>query len=366
VIERLKVTPDSNVSITAQLIEQIRWLIASGELSPGEQLPPIREMATQLGIHMHTVRIAYQRLEEDGLVSIQRRRGTIVQEFQALQMGKKSPQTPSFTFGVLLPNYNLVYEAMIRGITEATRRSHWLPVFSFTDDNPFLADRVVNQMVAKQVDGFIVVATGMMAVFEDAARLADFPPIVFVDAPDMPGYNVLCDTHEAARLSTQHLVDHGFTKIGMITAPLDWPNVLECYQGYRQALARNGVAFDPNLVVETEDFLPDSGFRAAMKFFQQVERPRAVFVAADSLAIGVMRALSELGLSVPGDVALTSFNDSLYAEMTHPQLTSSSFPAFRMGMAAADLLYRVIQGEEVSDKRVVLPSALAVRQSCGC
>lgn len=365
-IEHLKVTPDSNISITAQLVEQIRFLIAGGELAPGTQLPPIRELGVQLGIHMHTVRIAYQRLEEEGLVSIHRRRGTIVQDFNALEMAKKSTQPPSFTFGVLIPGYNLVYEAMIQGITEAAQRSRWLPLISFTDDNPILTDRVVGQMAAKQVDGFIVVSTGMMAIFEGAARLEDFPPIVFVDAPDMPGYSVLCDNQGAAQISTQHLVDHGYEGIGMVTAPLDWPNVVECYQGYRQALADNSLSFDPNMVVESDDFMPDSGYRATMALFDREEYPKAVFAAADSLAIGVVRALTELGLSIPEDVALTSFNDSLYAEMVYPPLTSSSFPAYQMGAAAAEMLERAIQGEEVTETRMVLPSALAVRQSCGC
>ena len=341
-IEHLKVNPDSNISITAQLIEQIRWLIASGELTEGDQLPPIRELGAQLGIHMHTVRIAYQRLEEEGLVSIHRRRGTIVEDFNALEMAKRSTQPPSFTFGVLMPDYNMVYEAMIRGITQAAQRSRWLPLFSFTNENPVLTDRVVGQMAAKQVDGFIVVSTGMMEVFEDAARLEEFPPIVFVDSPDMPGYSVLCDNQGAAQLSTQHLVDHGYESIGMVAAQLDWPNVVECYQGYRLALADNSIPFDPNLVVESDDFLPDSGYRAAMKLFDREQYPKAVFAAADSLAVGVVRALTELGLSIPEDVALTSFNDSVYAEMTHPQLTSSSFPAFEMGISAVEMLYKVL------------------------
>jgi DNA-binding LacI/PurR family transcriptional regulator len=365
-LDRLKVNPESNVSMTAQLIEQLRWLIASGELETGQQLPPIRTLAAQLGIHMHTVRLAYLRLEEDGLVSVHRRRGTIVQEFKPLAMAQKGSQTPSFTFGVLLPGYNLVYEDMIQGITEVTQRNHMLPLFSFANDNPILTDRIVNQMVARQVDGFLVVSLGMMQIFEDASRLKDFPPIVFVDAPDMPGYQALCDAVGAAVLSTQHLIEHGHTEIGMITAPLDWPNVTECYQGYQQALAENDIPLNPEWVVETEDFMVDSGYDAGMALFQREERPKAVFVAGDSLAVGVCKALADLGLSIPEDVAVTSYNDGPYAEMAYPGLTSSTFPAYQMGAVAAEMLHEVISGREVSEKQVVLESSLVIRQSCGC
>jgi DNA-binding LacI/PurR family transcriptional regulator/DNA-binding transcriptional regulator YhcF (GntR family) len=362
----LKLDPDSNVSLTAQLVEQIRLLIASGELAPGEQLPPIRELADRLGIHMHTARIAYQRLEEDGLVSIHRRRGTIVREFRPLDWAEKHTPTPTFSFGVLLPSSNPVYDGMIQGITEVTLHNRWLPMFSFTNDNPILTDRLVSQMVARGVDGFIVVATGMMQVFEDAGQMAEFPPIVFVDSPDMPGLRVLSDNAGAAFLSTQHLIEHGHSRIGMVSAPLDWPNVQECYQGYRRALAKHGLAYEPEVVVEAEDFTSNSGFQAGLELFQQPKRPNAVFVAADSLAVGVLQALGELDLRAPQDVALTSFNDSIYAEMTRPQLTSSSFPAYQIGKQAAELLQAAMRGEEIPDKQIVLPSSLAVRQSCGC
>jgi DNA-binding LacI/PurR family transcriptional regulator len=362
----LKLDHDSNVSLTAQLEDQIRLLIAGGDLTPGEQLPPIRELAGRLGIHMHTVRSAYQRLAEDGLVSIHRRRGTIVREFRPLDWAEKHTATPTFSFGVLLPGSNPVYDAMIRGITEATLRNHWLPMFSFTNDDPILADRLVSQMVARGVDGFIVVATGMVRVLEDAAQLAGFPPIVFVDSPDMPGLRVLADNAGAAFLSTRHLIEHGHTRIGTITAPLDWPNVQECYQGYRRALAKHGLAFVPEMAEEGEDFSPNSGFQAALKLFRLPNRPTAVFAAADSLAVGVLQALDELGLRVPQDVALASFSDSIYAEMTRPQLTSSSFPAYQIGKQAAELLQAAMRGEVIPNNQIVLPSSLVVRQSCGC
>ena len=77
-LSKLSLNPDSDVSLIAQLSQQIIWLIASGELKAGEKLPPMRDLADLLGVHMHTVRQAYQRLEADGLVSIRTKRGTEV------------------------------------------------------------------------------------------------------------------------------------------------------------------------------------------------------------------------------------------------------------------------------------------------
>ena len=78
IFNSLQLNPGSDISLIAQLAQQITWLIAGGELTEGDLLPPMRELAEQLGVHMHTVRQAYQRLEADNLVSIRTRRGTEV------------------------------------------------------------------------------------------------------------------------------------------------------------------------------------------------------------------------------------------------------------------------------------------------
>jgi LacI family transcriptional regulator len=365
-LDYLKINTASDISIIAQLIEQITWLIASGELKTGDQLPPIRLLAKRHGIHMHTVRVAYQRLEELGLVSIQRGRGTIVQAFDPLEISKRKQLGQSQTFAVLVPGFNLVYQPFIEAVEQTARENSCLPLFSFCDDSPEYADQFVNKMIAKQTDGFIIASIGMTQVLGEGSVQHALPPIVFVDSPDMSGDCVLCDNQQAAYLSTQHLLEHGHRQIGLITSPRDWPNVAECYQGYCAALEQYGIRLEPEIIAEVDDFQIDSGYQGAMQLFQQKSYPSAVFTVSDSLAVGAIRALNQLGLSVPGQVALTSFNDSLYTTMTYPAITSSRFPAYQIGLEATKMLLKRIHQEPIDQNRIVLQPTLVIRQSCGC
>ena len=102
----LSINPDADVPITTQLVNQISRLIATGKLAKGDQLPTIRLLADELGIHMHTVRAAYQRLEALQLVVIRRRLGTIVSGFDPAAWAAEHERVRSHTIGVLLPPDN--------------------------------------------------------------------------------------------------------------------------------------------------------------------------------------------------------------------------------------------------------------------
>ncbi len=104
IFDALQLNPDSDIPLIAQLAQQITWLIASGELREGDQLPPMRELAEQLGVHMHTVRQAYQRLEANNLVSIRTRRGTEVLAYDPEALAGVSTDRTSRLIGVILPN----------------------------------------------------------------------------------------------------------------------------------------------------------------------------------------------------------------------------------------------------------------------
>ncbi|TFH33638.1 MAG: LacI family transcriptional regulator, partial [Anaerolineales bacterium] len=104
----------------------------------------------------------------------------------------------------------------------------------------------------------------------------------------------------------------------------------------------------------------------ALEMLQVKPRPTAVFVIADRLALGVLQALQEARLTVPGDVALASYNNIEAASLVHPGLTTSTFPAYEMGLLAMERLKRLLSGEPVDDETILLETHLVVRQSCGC
>ena len=362
----IQINANADIPLVTQLTQKITWLIASGELKPGDHLPPIRQMADVLGINMHTVRAAYQRLEADLLVSMRTKHGTVVLPYQAGAFKEEKVGIASFLIGVILPAPNPVFNAYLQGISYATSESRLMPIFCYTYDNPHLTDRYLNQLLAKNVDGFIITSTSSSRFVDDPALIDQYPPIVFVDTPEISRNSLLFDSEAAAFLTTSHLLEHGYEEVGLITSPLDWANVAQCFTGYKQALAKFDKPVNPDLMVEVPDFSQKSGYEGTLEFLKRGRPPRAIFVISDLLAIGAMQALQGCGFSVPGGVAIASYNDIEQAALVKPALTSASLPAYEMGLQAVILLNDLLGGNKPSPKPLRLSTSLVIRESCGC
>ncbi|MBN2554504.1 MAG: substrate-binding domain-containing protein [Anaerolineales bacterium] len=365
IYNRLRIDMRTGIPLAVQISQQITWLIASGAVRAGDQLPPMREMADALGINMHTVRAAYQRLEADLLVSIRTRKGTIVLPFQPGELVGARPDLPSFLFGVILPTPAPIYIPYLEGIQDAAGEARLLPLICFARDNPHLTDRYLQQLLAKRVDGIIVTSTSSLRFVDEPSLVDAFPPIVFVDTPDIPG-SLLPDSKDAAYLAVGHLLQHGYPQIGLIACPRDWANVEPCWQGYEQALAEAGLKPDPDLIVEVPDFSHQSGYEGAMTLLQRKRLPRAVFIIADSLALGAMQAFADAGLDIPADIALASYNNIERAALHRPGLTTATLPAYDMGVIAVQMLQKRMEGHPPWQEHEFVLSELIIRESCGC
>jgi DNA-binding LacI/PurR family transcriptional regulator len=366
IFQRISVNADAEIPLIVQLTQQLTWLIASGELSPGDRLPPIREMAEALGIHMHTVRLAYQRLEADLLVSIRTRHGTEVLPFDPGNLAEKRQDQPTHLIGVMIPSPGPVYDLYLQGVHQGANNYHCFPLVCYTFDNPVTTERYINQLIAKQVDGFIVTSPYLVSNFDDPALRDKFPPIVFVDAPNVQTNSLLFDSKDAAYRATKHLLGHGYHQIGLLTCPLDWPNVYECYLGYEKALSESGIVPDMDLMVEVPNFQRQCGYDGMREFLQRGKQPQAIFVIADMLALGAMKALQDEGYRIPQDIAITSYNNIEQAALVSPGLTTATIPAFEMGVRAVDMLQKLLTGTEQIQPQITLSTELVIRQSCGC
>ncbi len=134
--------------------------------------------------------------------------------------------------------------------------------------------------------------------------------------------------------------------------------------GYKRALLEAGLSVNPQLIV-AGDFSQESGYQAMARLLRLPERPTAVFTASDSMAVGALRAVREAGLTVPGDLALVSFDDLPVAAFADPPLTTVHQPVPELGVKAVELLIEQIKQPELPPRQVRLPTRLVVRRSCG-
>ena len=365
-LSTLQLDPRSHIGLAAQIRARIALLIADGELEPGDDLPSVRDLARQLGVNVNTVRSAYAKLEADGLVRTRHGVGTVVLEARPEDL-HSSRSLGVNTVAVLIAGLNPFYFAVLRGIEEVAADQGMLVLVADTRDSPRLAEATIRRLIARGVDGLIAVSVGGIANGggRSAKSNGRLPPIVYVDQPARSGYVLLFDGHQAGWLATRHLQEHGHERIGIVTAPLSWPNVRDVYDGYVEAMADTGYPGSSELVSEVDRFSLEAGRTGLSRLLDSSRPPSAVFAAGEAFALGALREAKSRGLDVPGDLAIVGYTDSPTAELVEPPLTMASVPAREIGVRAMRMLSELIAGKTPHPRRAVLGVDLIVRGSCG-
>jgi signal transduction histidine kinase len=179
---------------------------------------------------------------------------------------------------------------------------------------------------------------------------------------------VACDNRGGVAQAVRHLRRLGHTRIGYIGGPRNVTDFREREHGYREAMANAGLSVNPALVTGTGLNRDESEIKAAAaRVLHGEDRPSAVVCATDPLAVGVMDQARELGLRVPGDVAVTGFDDMPDAIEVIPHVTSIRQPTLEVANHACYLAACCVLGQEpvFGAWQLELPTTLVIRESCG-
>lgn len=187
-------------------------------------------------------------------------------------------------------------------------------------------------------------------------------PMVFGGRPinDATGVHYVdIDNVAAAREVTQKLIDAGRTRIATITGPQNMGAGLDRLQGWQQALEAAGLRTD---LVEEGDFAPGSGAEAMRRLLARGEKFDGLFAASAQMASGAMTVLRERGITVPRDLGVVTFDDDHFASGSQPPLTTVAQPAAEVGAQIAEVLLRLIDGEDVP-RVTMMPTRIVERAS---
>jgi LacI family transcriptional regulator len=221
-------------------------------------------------------------------------------------------------------------------------------------------------LASHDTDGVILVTSELTD--DNLRRLrADQIPLVVVDPANMPDPDVpsVGATNWAGGLAaTQHLLDRGHRRIAAITGPAEYLCSRARLDGYRSALERAGVAYQPALV-RHGNFLNDGGFARGGELLDLEPRPTAIFSGNDEQALGVYEAARQRGLTIPQDLSVVGFDDLPVARWVSPPLTTVRQPLAEMGRVAAEMILQLVEETPLRSKRVELSTELVVRESCG-
>jgi LacI family transcriptional regulator len=256
--------------------------------------------------------------------------------------------------------------ASIRGVERVTRQ-HGYQLILADSDGSLAQERASLRLFREhRVDGIIV----MPCQFQSPAVLElqhDQVPIVLMNRRlrDANLDAVLNDNRLVGRMGTLHLGRTGRRRIGLILRRRYISTYFDRLWGYRQALKELGLPFDKSLVMKIEETF--EGSRAAThRLLRLPDPPDAIFAYNDGVALGVLRALQESGLSVPGDVAVLGGDPLDGGDQLWVPLTTIAPMRTTIGERAAHLLLnRIAGGPAPTPQRILVPAQLIVRESCG-
>ncbi len=216
-------------------------------------------------------------------------------------------------------------------------------------------------------DGLLVFTDSLDAAELTRLNTIGFPVVLLHQSPPDP-LNipvVTVENQSGAQKIVEHLiVIHGCRRIVFLQGPEDNEDSHDREKGYRQALKNHKLAIDPQLIT-SGGFDTAQAHDAVGRLIATGVEFDAIFTGDDDSAIGVFQALREAGRRIPEDVAVVGFDDSIFARILNPPLTTVRAPMEQVGQEAVSLLIHLIRGEQV-EPRLVLPTEQVIRRSCGC
>ena len=281
----------------------------------------------------------------------------------AVARGLASKKTT--TVGLIIPDIsNIFFAELVRGIEDIATMYKYNIILSNSDENTEKELHLLNTMLGKQVDGLIFMGSNITK--DHITEFKKYPvPIVLAGSIEdsgekMPPVNI--DYEQSAYDSVNFFISNGHTKIALIIGNREELISLKKLAGYKKALEEKNIPFKEEYIVEG-DFSYDSGIEAANRLSELDEKPTAVLVGADEMAVGVVNAIQDNGFKVPNDLEVISFDNTKLTLMVRPQVTTVVQPLYDIGAVAMRLLTKLMNKEEVEERSVVLPHRIEERNS---
>lgn len=269
----------------------------------------------------------------------------------------------SQTIGLIVPNVNNpVYSEVVHSMECICIEEGYLVLLCNSGRDPQREERYVHMLRAKKVDGVVIMPSHRPMRLVEILKRSHVPVIVLEhDLPDT--HCIAADDLQGGRLATEHLIELGHRRIGLIRREPSSATSSQRLVGYRQALEAAGIPYDPSLVVETQAG-HEAGYQAMQHLLALPEPPTAVFTHNDVLALGAMHAIRAAGLSIPDDISVVGYDNTVSCAYLNPPLTTVNYPKAEMGRQAALEILQLAQGrDDLQTRTIILPTELVVRHS---
>ncbi len=272
----------------------------------------------------------------------------------------------SGTVGVLVPEMITPFASQIIGGIQHALHSCGIKIIIADSHESWQIEREnIATMEKFMVDGIIVCLSDYKENRDEYLRLqrAGMPMVFFDRIPHgMEVSQVIVDDYYKSFFLIEHLIRAGRKHIAHIHGPASVYNSLERYKGYRDALHKFNIELSQDLIIKSGLGF-DDGALAAEELMNRGVKIDAIFAFTDTLAIGAMNKLREMGVAMPDDIAITSFSGTQLSKLVTPQLTTIEPPLHQMGIEAANLILERIEDPHSPVRSIVLDATMQFRAS---
>lgn len=265
------------------------------------------------------------------------------------------------TYGLIVPNIsNPFISSMAHALQREAFADGKVLLLGDSGDNTGREQELINNLLHRQVDGLIYTSVDRHPYIEliQASRT----PCVMLDRVDQTlNVSVIqVNEQQAAYQATLHLIEHGYSDIGIICGPREMLNTQDRLWGWQLALEKYGLKVNSDWIIST-DYTRAGGYDATQRMLLG-QIPRALFATNEQQAFGCLRALAEHQIRVPQDLALVCFNGTQESDYNVPSLTTLRQPVEKMAREAISML-KNWNGEI---RRIEFEFDLHLGESCGC
>jgi DNA-binding LacI/PurR family transcriptional regulator len=275
------------------------------------------------------------------------------------------------TLGLVMPSsgdvvfQNPFFPTVLQGISEGAHEKNYALHMTTGKSDKETLEAVIHMVQGKRVDGMILLNSKVEDKVISYLKGIEFPFVVigkpYKDVEEIT--HVDNDNFRAMKEATEFLIELGHQQIAFIGGSLDLVVTVDRLLGYERALRNAGIDLKNEYIIH-EEFLREGGQEGVAELMSLDQPPTAIVVTDDFMALGVLNKLDELGVRVPEDISIVSFNNVLLAEMARPPLTSVDINIFDLGYQASRNLIQMVEDHKEPTKRIIISHQLVERFSC--
>lgn len=316
----------------------------------------LKEIASQLGISITTVSKAlkgYSDVSEKTRKSVVELANQLNYTPNSFAVNLRTKE--SKTIGLIIPTIvHHFFSNVIEGILEEAEKRDYMVIILQSNEKFELEKKQINLLLNKRVDGILISLSNETGDFNHLNTvLSHQTPLVLFDkiAKIVNCSKVMINDRKAAYDAVCYLIRKGYKNIAHFRGSYLPQNSIDRFLGYKKALEDNNIPYDPSLVFVCEnnnDF--KDGYENAKKIIKENLNIDAIFAVTDLVAIGIIKYLNEVNISIPGQIAVLGFSNWFMSSVISPTLSTIDQPGFEIGRRSATILF-----DEINLKKNNLP-----------